>query len=93
MKKASRATAGGAWSAPRADARLVRLVVVENCAGCSFSYECDGEWTCTATEEYGFYKTIARVQKRPRGPWLPPPKWCPLRKEVVVVAIAQGARG
>jgi hypothetical protein len=75
------------------DTRTARLVVVENCSGCPFSYECDDEWTCTATEDkHGLYKTITRVQKRPRGPWLPPPKWCPLRKEIVVVAIGEKVR-
>jgi hypothetical protein len=70
-----------------------RLVTVENCCGCPFSYEFDDEWTCTAVEDdSGHYKTITRVQNRPGGPWLPPPRWCPLRAEVVVIAIGKKVR-
>jgi len=74
-------------------ARTARLVVVENCVGCPFSYECDNEWTCTTAEDDdGHYKTIMRTQKRRGGPWLPPPKWCPLRAEIVVVTLGEKAR-
>ena len=67
--------------------KTARLVTVTHCAECPLSYELDGEWTCTGTEDkHGLFKTIERVQK-PRGAWLPPPKWCPLREEIVIVAI------
>lgn len=73
----------------------VTIVSVPNCANCPFSFDPDPlgaapseePWTCTAAEDDSGYREIHRLQKRPGGPWLPPPKWCPLRKSAHVIQL------
>lgn len=70
--------------------RSARLVSVPNCGQCPFSFSPDdgGDWTCTAIEDAdGHFRVIKKLQARRGGPWLPPPRWCPLRTEIVVVVL------
>jgi hypothetical protein len=69
------------------------LVTVAACADCPFSRaeiedESD-EWLCTATED----REIGRTQPYKGAPWLPPPKWCPLRQADLVVRLAEAKTG
>lgn len=63
---------------------------VSFCGECPFSYhdDEDNEWSCTSDEvnEDGIRK-IARVQPPGGNAWLPPPRWCPLRRSVHVVTL------
>lgn len=61
---------------------------VSHCGECPFSYkdDDDDEWLCTSDEvnDDGMRK-IQRVQPLEGNAWLPPPRWCPLRKTVHVI--------
>ena len=68
----------------------MRRVPVDACGLCPFCFdgaELDDGWRCTAVDLGHEFRRIRRVHDAKRGEWLPPPKWCPLRKEDHLVTL------